>query len=260
MAEHVIASVLREAWTGRRRQPRGGAGRPGDPGERRRLRLAGAGGPRSDSARRVLADLQATRENYHMIDDEFQLPVLAARYLADSAVSDARKRAFLLDAADGATPARRTAPRAGAGRQAHPALRRRRRSRGTSSAFRERDSAHWRSASWRDSDAGYAGGRFAMDVNAIWVPQALEATAGILAALRELGFGPEGARLDRAGHRRHAAGRTTSGIPRSLARAVERWRGARRHFEVRSARRRSASAFAPGSGRCPRRSVATGKR
>ena len=42
-------------------------------------------------------------------------------------------------------------------------------------SFPKRDSTHWRSASWRDSDAGYAGGRFAMDINAIWVPQALEA-------------------------------------------------------------------------------------
>ena len=30
------------------------------------------------------------------------------------------------------------------------------------------------SSSWRDSRAGYGGGRFAMDVNAIWVPRALE--------------------------------------------------------------------------------------
>ena len=52
----------------------------------------------------MLRDLQRTRENYHMMDDEFQLPVLAARYLADSAVSVERKRAFLLDAApDGRT-------------------------------------------------------------------------------------------------------------------------------------------------------------
>ena len=32
-----------------------------------------------------------------MIDDEFQLPVLAARYLADSTVSAERKRAFLVE-------------------------------------------------------------------------------------------------------------------------------------------------------------------
>ena len=31
-------------------------------------------------------DLQKTRENYHMLDDEFQLPVLTAQYLTDSTV------------------------------------------------------------------------------------------------------------------------------------------------------------------------------
>ena len=49
----------------------------------------------------------------------------------------------------------------------------------TWSSFPKRDSTHWRSASWRDSDAGYARGRFAMDVNAIWAPQALEAIGQI---------------------------------------------------------------------------------
>ena len=47
----------------------------------------------------MLDSLQKVRENYHMIDDEFQLPVLAARYLADSTVPADRKRAFLLDTA-----------------------------------------------------------------------------------------------------------------------------------------------------------------
>src|SRR2546422_790705 len=34
-------------------------------------------------ARALLAHLAATRENYIMVDDDFQLPVVAARYLAD---------------------------------------------------------------------------------------------------------------------------------------------------------------------------------
>ena len=58
-------------------------------------------------------------------------------------------------------------------------------------SFPKRDSTHWRSASWRDSDAGYAGGRFAMDINAIWVPQALEAIGIILHSLQELGLDQE---------------------------------------------------------------------
>src|SRR3989454_11815774 len=48
----------------------------------------------------------------------------------------------------------------------------------------------WISASWRDSRAGYGGGRFAMDVNVIWVPHALEAVGAILDALKQLGVTP----------------------------------------------------------------------
>jgi hypothetical protein len=165
-------------------------------------------------ARAVLRELHVTRENYHMVDDEFQLPVLAARYLTDSAVSGQRKRAFLLEAVPG-QPARLalllkelalvaswTRPYAADPRPENLV------------SFPRRDSTHWRSASWRDSDAGYAGGRFAMDINAIWAPEALEAIGTIVAALPGLGLGPT--ELD-----------TTS-----LRRAVETWRGARRHFEV----------------------------
>src|SRR5207302_563289 len=42
-------------------------------------------------ARALLGDLQATRENYIMVDDDFQLPVVAARYLADPRVPADRK-------------------------------------------------------------------------------------------------------------------------------------------------------------------------
>jgi hypothetical protein len=70
-----------------------------------------------------------------------------------------------------------------------------------------------------------------MDVNAVWVPQALEATAAILAALPRLGLDPGGLdslapeiqRTALAGYIRDTA---------SLRRAIEIWRGARRHFEV----------------------------
>ena len=52
------------------------------------------------SARSILADLQRVRENYHMRDDELQLPVVVARYLGNPGVTNARKRAFL-DSVDG---------------------------------------------------------------------------------------------------------------------------------------------------------------
>ncbi len=44
--------------------------------------------------RALLGDLQATRENYWMVDDDFQLPVVAGHYFADPRVADTRKRAF----------------------------------------------------------------------------------------------------------------------------------------------------------------------
>ena len=100
-----------------------------------------------------------------MIDDEFQLPVLEARWLGDAAVPRERKRAFLLDSTDGEPRARRMlrelalVSRLTAAYVADPLAT-------NLVSFPQRDSTQWQSASWRDSNAGYAGGRFAMDVNA----------------------------------------------------------------------------------------------
>lgn len=282
MAEHVIAGVLRklspdgevsheEALGGQairehaaeyngliaaylRSVARRGAGRAAAQGDSL-LRVA----------RGVLASLHGTRENYHMLDDEFQLPVLAARYLADSSVPAPRKRAFLLDGAGdrddaGGVSGDGTAGDGSAGDD----------SAGDASAvdgsgggasrlalllrelavvaaetqpyaadpqvtnlvsFVRRDSTHWRSASWRDSDAGYANGRFAMDINAIWAPQALEGIATILAALP--GLGVTAATLDSL-----APGTADGPLgawlrdPGTLRSAIATWKGARRHFLV----------------------------
>jgi trehalose/maltose hydrolase-like predicted phosphorylase len=214
MAEHVIAGVLRKLGPEGQvshEEALGGQAVREHAVEYDSLVRAG----RLDLAAAVLRSLQATRENYHMIDDEFQLPVLAARYLADPAVAADRKRAFLQDSGDGGGSrlarllrelrlvARLTRPYADDPRAANLI------------SFPRRDSTHWRSASWRDSDAGYAGGRYALDVNAIWAPQALDAIATIVAALPALGLRP-GALGDSA----------------SFARAARTWRGARRHFMV----------------------------
>jgi hypothetical protein len=199
------------------------------------LHAVRAGRPAADSllhrARAVLRNLQVTRENYHMIDDEYQLPVLAAHYLTDPAVPGARKRAFLLDTVDGGGPrlARMLREMALVATQANPYVNDPRAPNLVS--FPKRDSVHWRSASWRDSDAGYAGGRFGMDVNAVWVPQALEGIATILSALHGIGLesdaldsiAPGIGRTPLAGYIRDTA---------SLRGAIEIWRRARSHFEV----------------------------
>ena len=185
-----------------------------------------------ERARVVLRDIRRVRENYHMIDAEFQLPILEARWLRDPAVPDARKREFLLDASDGeprvarvlrelALLAEVTAP------YAHDPVA------ANLVSFSPRDSGRWGSQSWRDSEVGYARGRYAMDVNAIWAPHALEATAQILDALRTLGL------LGDTLVRRAASKGDESALvayvrdPVALRTAIERWQGANRHFIVK---------------------------
>src|SRR3989449_2579964 len=117
-----------------------------------------------------------------MVDDDFQLPVVAARYLADRRVSAERKRRFL--AAEGRL-ARLVSNLAFVTRQAQPYARRPVATNLVS--FPRAPDGHWISASWRDSRAGYGGGRFAMDVNVIWGSHALEAVGTVLDALSQPG-------------------------------------------------------------------------
>ena len=183
------------------------------------------------ASRGVLAELRRVRENYHMIDDEFQLPVLVARWLDDSAVTAERKRAFLLDSADSGVPRLTLLLRelalvsnSTAAYVSNPVA-------SNLVSFPPRDSG-WASTSWRDSNAGYAGGRYAMDVNAIWVPHALESLGRIMSALHSLGFSADslaGALPD------VMAGTTLGTYARdslALRRALDTWRSASRHFEV----------------------------
>jgi hypothetical protein len=98
-------------------------------------------------------------------------------------------------------------------------------------SFAPRDSG-WGSASWRDSGAGYGGGRYAMDVNAIWVPHALEATVRILSALRALDLPVDSLTRSVRGVRGTPLERYArdSGALRT---AIAAWDGASRHFLVR---------------------------
>ncbi len=181
------------------------------------------------NARALLGDLQKVRENYHMRDDEFQLPVVAARYLANPAVTSARKKTFLMDSSDGRGPrigllmkelslvATLAAPYA-----RDPVVQ-------NLIGSPRIDSTHWRSISWRDSNAGYANGRFEMDINAIWAPRAIQSIGEIAAALKSIGF---------TSSQMAALAPTGSALaelvrePAALERAVQNWRGAGRHFVV----------------------------
>jgi hypothetical protein len=243
MSEHVIASVLRKLGPSgevSHEEAIGGQAIRENAAEYndlladyfRAMRLGKSAAADSNLALAgtLLRNLQATRENYHMLDDEFQLPVLEARYLGDSQLSVARRRAFLLGSEGGSSRLRlmlremalvatETRPYVD---DAQPM---------NLVSFVSRDPSHWRSASWRDSDAGYANGRFAMDINAIWAPRALESIAAILATLPALGFrsttldsiAPEVAGTELMEYARDSA---------ALRRAIDTWRGARRHFLV----------------------------
>jgi len=181
-------------------------------------------------ARTILADLQKVRENYHMRDDEFQLPVVAARYLTNPAVSVARKKAFLMDSSDAAQPrivqllreltlvAKLADPYA-----RDPVVQ-------NLIASPRLDSTHWRSISWRDSNAGYANGRFAMDINAIWVPRALRSIGEILSTLRAVGFSNDQLAVLAPGTATPLADFIRDSV--FFQRAIQNWRGANRHFVV----------------------------
>ena len=87
------------------------------------------------------------------------------------------------------------------------------------------DATHWRSISWRDSNAGYANGRFAMDINAIWAPCALESISRILTSLKSLGFDVADL-LARAGDDADSPLARFARDSAALQRAIETWRGA----------------------------------
>ena len=197
--------------------------------------------PRADSLRaaalRVLRERRTTRENYHMVDDEYQLPLMVARYLDDPRLSDTHKRTWLLGRegartrlslvlAELAVVAEKSAPYA-----ANPV-------RSNFVAFAPREATataydgapRWFAQSWRDSGAGYANGKYAMDVNAVYVPHALEATQRILTRLRALGLMDAAREPALRGDRPFARYVRDSS---TLGAAIATWRGAIREFEVR---------------------------
>lgn len=154
----------------------------------------------------LLRNLQATRENYWMVDDDFQLPVVAGHYFADARVPNARKQAFVRRWGAAlrknlAYVMHQAAP------YAHDPV-------ATNLVSFKRDAdGYCHPGSWRDSRVGYAGGCFAFDVNVVWVPQALRAIGAVDSALRALGEpGIEHADM--------------------ISFGVNAWRGAARHFMV----------------------------
>jgi hypothetical protein len=217
MSEHVVASALGKlspAGDVSHEEALGGQAIRENAAEYNRLVAAG----QLARARALVGRLAATRENYVMIDDDFQLPVVAARYLADPRVPADRKRRFLRA---GGHLERLVSNLAFVVQKAAPYARDPVATNLVS--FPRAPDGTWISASWRDSRAGYGGGRFAMDVNVIWVPHALEGVGTILDALKQLGVAPTIRQQPLATFARERA---------ALERAVATWKGAERHFRV----------------------------
>ncbi len=199
--------------------------------EERSERDAAAAAAQLARARELLANLQEVRENYRMVDDDFQLPVLVDRYLSRPDVLPDRKRGFL------------TAPAGSGGSRLDALLRnlsfgarlaRPYAEQPTANnlvSFFHRDTLGWLPGSWRDSRAGYGNGRFGMDVNVIWVPNALGALERILTSLEGLGLSAQDAvsqmQLDASALEGYLRD------PETLRAAIATWRQARRHFHVR---------------------------
>jgi hypothetical protein len=94
------------------------------------------------------------------------------------------------------------------------------------------DSTHWRSISWRDSNAGYANGRFEMDINAIWAPRAIQSIGEILAALKSVGFSNAQVTALAQGSPNGSALGDLTRDSAFFAQALQNWRSAGRHFVV----------------------------
>ena len=138
----------------------------------------------------ILKDLRKTTENYRMIDDDFQLPVLISHFLSHKEISNTEKLKFFKSKINKNNPETilslllrnlvYVANKTSAYVKDPGVL--------NLVSFTKSNDDHWQSASWRDSRAGYANGRFAMDVNAIWAPNALESIQNILNFLQENNF------------------------------------------------------------------------
>jgi len=147
-----------------------------------------------EKAEAILSELQKTTSNYHMVDDDFQLSVLTAAYFSRKDVSDEQIKRFLNSPLSGTEKPSRLilllrnlnyVASLAKDYVVNPSVENL-----ISFSWFEYDK-RWHAGSWRDSRVGYANGRYAMDVNAIWVPAALSSMQMILKRIQSLGFKDE---------------------------------------------------------------------
>lgn len=144
-----------------------------------------------NEANDILKNLNRTTENYNMVDDDFQLPYLISMYLSDKNIPIKQKEKFLKEKIikdnDSVSVLEKIflnynyVTDASFNYVQNPIST-------NLISFKNKEGNDWLPGSWRDSRAGYCNGRFAMDVNVIWVPKALEGLKVFFNFLNELGY------------------------------------------------------------------------
>jgi hypothetical protein len=179
----------------------------------------------------LVENLQTTTENYHMIDDDFMLPILSAHLLTTDELSREEKLHYLFSYNNGQLRninllvknftyvLKLTHPYAVEKKAVNLV------------GFKKLEKNKWRSSSWRDSQTGYANGRFAMDVNAIYVPKALESLSTFINFLNNSGISSDSLRKIIPEMRGTIFERYIN-EPSLLKNAVSAWHNSIKHFQV----------------------------
>jgi hypothetical protein len=183
-----------------------------------------------DQAKEVLKNLQKTNENYRMVDDDFQLPVLLARYLKRTDIGNEQKRDFLLRKSRQDLPFITLIIRnlIYVVNKANPYVEN---PIATNLVSFPQENGKWLSSSWRDSGVGYALGRFAMDVNTIWVPEALESISDIISEVAKVGFSITDLE-SRVPEIRETKLQSYAKDSAKLQNAIQTWKNSPQHFKV----------------------------
>ncbi len=263
MLEHVIASVLRRLNTNGEVSHEEGLGNQAIRENvwkyreaielYRKQKVASDGNAAHTMARAedILKNIYVATENYHMVDDDFQISLLVQRYLSSPDIPTERRRKFFQSSPDNKNSDTYLSLllqnmdfvcRATDSYANHPVPQ-------NLIGFHKLHDDRWHAGSWRDSRVGYANGRYAMDINAIWVPLALESLRQIVNALKDQQIlGDAGTAL---------AGEQTSVLARWLndkamrEKAVSTWRDAGRHFEIRMSSNEANAALTSAVSRFP---------
>ena len=181
-------------------------------------------------ATKILEHLQETTENYRMEDDDFQLPVLTAHYLSHKDIPNPQKIRFLKEKNNKDKISTNLSlllknlvyvTNEASTYIKNPSV--------LNFISFKKVNNRWQSASWRDSQAGYANGRFAMDINVIWVPKALESIQNILNFLKENNYSVEGL-IKLNPDIKGSLFKEFLTNPEILSRAIDLWKEAGKYF------------------------------